>query len=85
MYYITSALKNEGITELYEGLIRKINGWNTNVELIKEKKKMKLKLKKYKKIKKFFQIGIAVTNKSKSKEKKTEYLRDFDNEPLFFN
>ena len=38
MYYITSALKNEGITELYEGLIRKINGWNTNVELIKEKK-----------------------------------------------
>ena len=38
MYFITSALKNEGITELYEGLIRKINGWNTNVKLIKEKK-----------------------------------------------
>ena len=38
MYFVTSALKNEGITELYEGLIRKINGWNTNVELIKEKK-----------------------------------------------
>ena len=38
MYFITSALKNEGITELYEGLIRKIKGWNTNVKLIKEKK-----------------------------------------------
>ena len=39
MYFVTSALKNEGITELYEGLIRKIKGWNTNVKLvIKEKK-----------------------------------------------
>ena len=39
MYFITSALKNEGITELYEGLIRKIKGWNTNVKfVIKEKK-----------------------------------------------
>ena len=39
MYFVTSALKNEGITELYEGLIRKIKGWNTNVKfVIKEKK-----------------------------------------------
>ena len=38
MYFVTSALKNEGITEFYEGLIRKIKGWNTNVKLIKEKK-----------------------------------------------
>jgi len=54
MYYITSALKNEGITELYEGLIRKINGWNTNVELIKEKKENEIEIEKIQKNKKIF-------------------------------
>ena len=36
MYFITSAQKNEGIIELYEGLINKITGLNGNLELIKE-------------------------------------------------
>ena len=36
MYFITSAQKNEGIIELYEGLINKITGWNGNLELIEE-------------------------------------------------
>ena len=54
MYFITSALKNEGITELYEGLIRKINGWNTNVELIKEKKENEIEIEKIQKNKKIF-------------------------------
>ena len=36
MYFITSAKKNEGIIELYEGLINKITGLNGNLELIKE-------------------------------------------------
>ena len=35
-YFITSARKNEGIIELYEGLINKITGLNGNLELIKE-------------------------------------------------
>ena len=35
-YFITSAQKNEGIIELYEGLINKITGLNGNLELIKE-------------------------------------------------
>ena len=50
MYFVTSALKNEGITEFYEGLIRKIKGWNTNVKLIKEKKENEIeKIQKNKK------------------------------------
>jgi len=36
MYFITSAQKNEGIIELYEGLINKITGLNGKLELIKE-------------------------------------------------
>ena len=36
MYFITSARKNEGIIELYEGLINKITGLNGKLELIKE-------------------------------------------------
>ena len=36
MYFVTSALKNEGIIELYEGLINKITGLNGNLELIEE-------------------------------------------------
>ena len=36
MYFITNAKKNEGIIELYEGLINKITGLNGNFELIKE-------------------------------------------------
>ena len=37
-YFITSAKENEGIIELYEGLINKITGLNGKLELIKEKK-----------------------------------------------
>ena len=36
MYFITSAMENKGIIELYEGLINKITGLNGNLELIKE-------------------------------------------------
>ena len=36
MYFITSAMENKGIIELYEGLINKITGLNGNLELIEE-------------------------------------------------
>ena len=36
MYFITSAMENKGIIELYEGLINKITGLNGKLELIKE-------------------------------------------------
>ena len=35
-YFITSAMENKGIIELYEGLINKITGLNGKLELIKE-------------------------------------------------
>ena len=44
MYFITSAQKNEGIIELYEGLINKITGWNGNLELIEENENEKTEI-----------------------------------------
>ena len=54
MYFITSAQKNEGIIELYEGLINKITGLNGNLELIKENENEKTE-------------GINIENESKEK------------------
>ena len=33
MYFITSAKENQGIKELYEGLIKNISGWNGNQKM----------------------------------------------------
>ena len=54
MYFITSAQKNEGIIELYEGLINKITGLNGNLELIKENENEKTE-------------SINIENESKAK------------------
>ena len=45
LFFSTSAMKNEGIAELYGGIIRKIKGWDERVKLEGEKNDDEIKQK----------------------------------------
>ena len=83
----TIIVKNDEIN-IGGSLYNDMNQRKTGPALFKNKKDKDKDKDKEKDINIFKDIGKSksqVIFKSKSKEKKTEYLRDFDNDPIFFN